>query len=98
MLHPTSRENEDKSLGKKHLEPSERRRKFSRKKRRRGKRAESKAVRKKHKAARARSRLDKLTFDMFNVRTAAVDGANGIGHIDPLLRSCAAKGCGVIRL
>ena len=75
----------------------ERRRAFSRKKRR-GKRAERKAVRKKHKAARARSWLDELTFGAFNVRTAAVNGANGIGHIDTLLRRCAAKGHDVIRL
>ena len=44
----------------------------------------------KHKAARARSRLDELTFGTFNVRTAAVNGANGIGHIDTLLGPCAA--------
>ena len=40
----------------------------------------------KHKAARARSRLDELTFGIFNVRTAAVNVVNGIGHIDTLLR------------
>ena len=34
----------------------------------------------------------------FNVRTAAVNGVNGIGHIDTLLRICAAKGCDVIGL
>ena len=33
-----------------------------------------------------------------NVRTAAVNGVNGIGHIDTLLRTCAAKGCDVIGL
>ena len=37
-----------------------------------------------HKAARAGSRLDELTFGTFNVRTAAVSGVNGIGHIDTL--------------
>ena len=35
---------------------------------------------------------------MFNVCTAAVNGANGIGHIDILLKPCAAKGCDGIRL
>ena len=35
---------------------------------------------------------------MFNVRTAAFKGVNGIGHIDALLRICAAKGCDVIGL
>ena len=50
----------------------------------------------KHKAARARSRLEGLTFGTFNVRTAAVNSVNGIGHIDTLLRPCATKGCDVI--
>ena len=76
---------------------SERRRTFARKKRR-GKRAERKSVRKKHKTARARSRLEELTFGTFHVRTAAVNGLNDIGHIDTLLRTCAAKGCDVIGL
>ena len=98
VLHPTSQKNEGEGLGKKHLELSESRRAFSRKKRRREKRSESKAARKKHKASRVRYRLDELTFGTFNVRTAAVNGANGIDHIDTLLRPCAAKGCGVIRL
>ena len=52
----------------------------------------------KDKAARARSRPEELTFGTFNVRTAAVNGVNGIGHIDTPLRTCAAKGCDVIRL
>ena len=96
--HPTRRKKIGKNLGRKHLEElSERRRAFARKKRR-GKRAERKSVRKKHKATRARSRLKGLTFDTFNVRTAAVNGVNGIRHIDILLRTCAAKGCDVIRL
>ena len=34
----------------------------------------------------------------FNVRTAVVNYVKGIGHIDTLLRTCAAKGCGVIGL
>ena len=51
-----------------------------------------------HKASRARSRLDDRMFGTFNVRTAAVNGVNGIGHIDTLLRPCAAKGCGVFLL
>ena len=100
MLHPTRRKDERRNLGRKHLELSERRRAFARKKQR-GKLAERKAARKKHrkhKAATARSRLDELIFGTFNVRTAAVNGANGIGHIDTLLRPCAAKGCGVIGL
>ena len=75
----------------------ERRRAFAWKKRR-GERAERKAARKKHKAARARSRLEELTFRTFNVRTAAANGVNGIGHIDNLLRPCAAKDCDVIGL
>ena len=57
-----------------------------------------KASQKKHKAARARSRLDELTFGTFNVRKAVVNGVNGIGHIDTLLRPCAAKGRDVIVL
>ena len=60
--------------------------------------AEGKAAQKKNKAARARSRLHELTFGTFSVRTAAVNGANGISHIDTLLRPCAAKGCDVIGL
>ena len=39
------------------------------------------------KATRARSRLEELTFGTFNVRTAAVNGVKGIGHIDTLLRT-----------
>ena len=49
-------------------------------------------------ATRARSRLEELTFRTFNVRTAAVNGVNGIGYIDTLLRTCAAKGCDVIEM
>ena len=67
-------------------------------KKRRGKRAARKSVRKKHKFTRARSRLEELTFGTFNVRTAAINGVNGISHIDTLLRTCAAKGCDVIGL
>ena len=63
-----------------------------------GKRAEMKSARKKHKATRARPRLEKLTFGTFNVRTAAVNCVNGIGHINTLLRPCVAKGCDVIGL
>ena len=59
---------------------------------------ERKAARMKHKAARARLRLEELTFGTFDVRTAVVNGVNGIGLIDTLLRLCAAKGCGVIGL
>ena len=95
--YPTRRKNEDKNQGRKHLELSEKRRVIAWKKRR-GKRAEKKSARKKHKAARARSRLEELTFGTFNVRTAAVNGVNGIGNIDTLLRTCAAKGCDVIGL
>ena len=43
--------------------------------RRRGKRG---TANKKHKAIRARSRLEELTLGAFNVRTAAVNGVNGI--------------------
>ena len=96
--HPTRRKKEGKNLGRRHLEElSKRRRAFARKKRR-GKRAERKSVCKKHKATRARFRLEELTFGTFNVCTAAVDGVNGIGHIDTLLRTCAVKGCDVIGL
>ena len=95
--HPTRRKNEGKNLGRKHLELSERRRAFARKKRR-GKRAEGKPACKKHKGARARSRVEELTFGMFNGRTAEINGVNGIGHIDTLLRICAAKGCDVLGL
>ena len=35
---------------------------------------------------------------MFNVRTATVNGVNGIRHIGTLLRTCSAKGCDVIGL
>ena len=95
--HPTRRKNEDNNLGRKHLELSERRRALARKKRRE-ERAERKSARKKHRAARAKSRLEELTFGTFNLRTAAVNGVSGIGHIDTLLRTCAAKGCDAIRL
>ena len=99
LPHPTRWKNEGKNLpvGRKHLELSERRRVFARKKRR-GKRAERKFARKKHKAPRTRSRTQELTFGTFNVRTAAVNGVNGIGHIDTLLRTCAAKGGDAIGL
>ena len=97
MPYPTRRKNEGNKLGRKHPELSKKRRVFARKKRR-GKQGERKSARKKHKAARARSRLEELTFDMFSVRTAAVNGVNGICHIDTLLRTCAAKGCDVIGL
>ena len=97
MPYPTRRKNEGNNLGRKHPELSKKRRVFARKKRR-GKRGERKSARKIHKAARARSRLEELTFGTFNVRTAAVNGVNGIGHIDTLLRTCAAKGCDVIGL
>ena len=92
VLHPTRRKNEGKNLDRKHLGVSERQRVFARKKRL-GKRAVRKATRTKHNAARASSRLDELTFGTFNVRTAAV-----IGHIDTLLRPCAANNRGVIGL
>ena len=52
----------------------------------------------KHKATRARSGLEELTFGTFNVRTAAANGVNGIGHINTLLRPCAAKDCYVVGL
>ena len=79
------------------MELSERRKTFAWKKRRR-KRADRKATRMKHMAARARSRLEELTFGTFNLRTAAVNGINDIGPIDTLLRPCAAKGCDVTGL
>ena len=97
MPYPTRRKKEGKNLGRKYMALSEKRRVFARKKRR-GKRAERKSARKKHEAARARSRLEEFTFGKFNVRTAAVNGVSGTGHIDTLLRTCAAKGCDVIGL
>ena len=97
MPYPTRRKKKGKNLGRKHPELSKKRRVFARK-RRRGKRTEKKSARKKHKAARTRSRLEELTFGTFNVRAAAVNGVNGIGRIDNLLRTCAAKGCDVIGL
>ena len=88
--YPTRRKNEGKNLGRKHLELSERQWAFARKKRR-GKRAKRESVRKKHKAARARSRLEELTSGTFNVRTAAVNGVNGIGHIDTAENLCCKE-------
>ena len=52
----------------------------------------------KHKAVRARSRLDDFTFGTFNIRIGAVNYVNGISHINTLLRPCAARGCDVIGL
>ena len=95
--HPTRQKNKGKSLCRKHLELSERRRAFA-PKLRRGKRAERTFARKKHKAARAKFRLEELTFGTFNICIAAVNGVNGIGHIDTLVRPCAAKGCDVVGL
>ena len=95
--HPTRRKNEGKNLDRKHLELSDKRRVLARKKRR-GKQAQRKSARKKHKATRARPRLEELTFCTFNVRTAAVNGVSGTGQSDTLLRTCAAKGCDVIGL
>ena len=77
------------------LELSERWRALAQKKRRR-KRAARKAARMKHKAARAKRRMQELTFGTFNVRTAAFKGVNDIGHIDLLLGICAANGFDVI--
>ena len=96
VLHPTRRKNESKNLGR-HLELNERRRAFSRKKQR-GKRAVRQAARMTDRAARARFQLDELKFFTFNVRTAAVNGVDGIDHIGTLLRPCAAKRCGSIGL
>ena len=56
-----------------------------------GKAVREECRRKKHMAARARSRLDELMFGMFNMGTAAVNGVNGIDHIDTLLRPRTAK-------
>ena len=98
MPHPTRRKNEDKNLGRKHLELSERLRACCARKKRRGKQVERKCVRKKHKAAKAKSRLEELTFGTLNVRTAVVNCVNGIGHIDTLLRACAVRVCDVIGL
>ena len=88
-LHPTRRKNEGKNLGRRHLELSERRRSFAREKRR-GKRAVQEGLLREAQGCQGRSRLDELTFGTFNIRTAAVNGVNGIGHIDTLLKPCAA--------
>ena len=90
VLHPRRRKHQGKNLGR-YLKLSERQRALARKKRR-GKRAMRKVIRMKHKAVRARSRLEELTLGTFNVRTAAFNGVYGIAHIDTLLRPCAAKG------
>ena len=95
VLHPTRRKNEGKNLDRKHLELSERRVYLLGKSDGGSGRRGSLPV-KKHNAARARSRLVELTFGTLNVRTAAVNGVNGIRHIDTLLGTCAAKGCDVI--
>ena len=99
VLHPTRQKNEGKSLNRKHLdmELSERRRAFPRNKRR-GKRTEGKAARMKLKASKTRSGQEELTFGTFNVRTAAVNGVNGIGHVEILLRPCTVKTCDIIGL
>ena len=98
VLHPTRQNNESiNNLGRKHLELSERRREFARKEQR-AKRAERNAAWIKHKAAKARSRLEQLTFGTFNIRTTAVNGVNGVGFIDTLPRPCAANVCDVIGL
>ena len=57
-----------------------------------------KATRIKNQAARTRPRLEEFTFVTFNVHTTAVKGVNDIGHIDSILRPCAAKGRDVIGL
>ena len=102
VLHTIRRKNEGKNLGRKHLELSERRRVFAWKKLQ-GKRAKRKAGGEESPPARntrprGRGRAWRSTFGTFNVRTAAVNGINGIGHINTLLRPCAAKGCNVIGL
>ena len=97
MLHPTRRKNEGKSLSRKHLELGERWRAFARE-RRRGKQVARKGTHMKHKAARARSRLDELAFGTFNVRTPTVNDVNVIDHTDTLLRPFTAKGCDVVGL
>ena len=45
----------------------------------------------KHKATRARSRLEELTFGTSNVCRLAANGVNSIGQINTLPRPCAAK-------
>ena len=85
MLQPTIWNNQSKNLAR-HLELSKRWRTFSPKKRG-GKLTIKKAAHMKHKAARARSRLGELASGTFNVRTAAVNGVNGVGYIDRLLNS-----------
>ena len=57
-----------------------------------------KTARMEYKVTRVRSRLVELTFGTFNVRTAAVNGVNGTGYTDTLLRPCASSGCEVTGL
>ena len=95
-LYPTRRRNQGKHLGR-YPELSERRRAFALEEKQ-GKRVRRKAARMKHKASRARSRLDELAFGTFHVRSAAVNAVNDVGLIDSLLRPYAARGCDVIGL
>ena len=78
VLHPYA--GPGKNLGR-HLDLNERWRAYARK-RRRGKQAIKNASRMKKEDARARPWLGELTFGTLNVRTAAVNGIHGIGHID----------------
>ena len=96
VLHSPRRKNQGGNLGR-NLELSEKWRALAWKKRRR-KQTMRKAARMKHKAARAKRRTQEFTFGTLNVLTAAFKGVSGIGHIDVLLRICAAKGCDVIGL
>lgn len=51
-----------------------------------------------HQVARARCRLEELTFGTFYGRALAVKCANGMGRVESLLVHCAAKGRGAIGL
>ena len=96
LPHPTRRKKEGTNLGRKHLEElSERRRVFAQKSDGGSRRRGSPSARN---TKPARSRLEKLTFGAFSVRTAAVNGVNGIGHIHTQLKTCAATVCDVIGL
>ena len=91
MPHPTRRKNEGKNLGRKHLELSERRRRFARKKRRWFRSGQRGSPPARNTRPPGGGLGWRSSLGTFNVRTAAVNVVNGIGHIDTLLRTCGEK-------
>ena len=51
-----------------------------------------------HPGARARSRAGELVVGIYNVRTLAFKGTNGIGHAEVILNTCENAGCDIIGL